>query len=195
MQFLLLLSPPLSLSITTTMTIQSVAAKKQPPSTTVKNLHVTFRGQTYTIPHSVRTAGDLTKRFEEVSGIKLQDDDDEDSDGYDGVDHDKNPLEKAGIIWKGRVLTLDQSLSEVGIQNGDKVLIFPVAKKTGRGLDALAMFVVMASDAWDRTMTRLRDEKPEAFESLQERWDTLAGDFFSWSDSESIRSKDSGGRT
>mmetsp|Transcript_23623 Transcript_23623/g.55920 ORF Transcript_23623/g.55920 Transcript_23623/m.55920 type:complete len:393 (-) Transcript_23623:36-1214(-) len=175
-QFLLV-----SLSIFTTTTVQSVAAKKQPPSTTVKNLHVTFRGQTYTIPHSVRTAGDLTKRFEEVSGIKLQDDDDDDDgdgDGYGDDDHDKNPLEKAGIIWKGRVLTLDQSLSEVGIQNGDKVLIFPVAKKTGRGLDALAMFVVMASDAWDRTMTRLRDEKPEAFESLQERWDTLTGDFF-----------------
>lgn len=142
----------------------------------VKNLHVTFRGQTYTIPHSVTTVGELTERFEEISGIKLKNDDDDfdnhnnmsKGSGYDAVDN-------AGLIWKGRLLTLDQTLSEAGIQNGDKVLLVP-GQKNGVGLDALAMFVFMMSDAIDKALTKLRQDKPEVLESFKEAWDSLSSD-------------------
>jgi hypothetical protein len=117
----------------------------------VRNLHVVFRGQTYTIPDGVSTVGELTERFERIAGLSTTTTNEDDGDDDDDVGSSKSSksVDAPRIVWNGRVLTdRNEALAKAGIKNGDRVLIVPGDSKTG-GLDVLAMWLFMLSSHED----------------------------------------------
>ena len=123
----------------------------------VKNLQVTFRGQTYAISGSVSTVEELAEQFKQVSG-----------------DVSTN-LTAPNIIWKGKILSSNETLAKAGVQNGDRVLIMP-REKQAKGLDVLAMYAFLLSsneEALDRTISQIQNEQPEKLEEVQEMWQSF----------------------
>ena len=61
----------------------------------IRNLNVTFRGQSYTIKDGVSTDKELTERFAQISGM--------------------DDISTSRLVWKGQILKPGISLSEVGV--------------------------------------------------------------------------------
>jgi hypothetical protein len=121
----------------------------------VRNLHVTYRGQTYTIKEGVSTVHELTARFERLNNQSNNPD---------------NHVSARGIVWKGQILKPGDDLSKAGIQNGDRVMILPADKET-KAVDILAVYLFLLSTnekALDDAIDRLKEEQPEMFEAMQD---------------------------
>eukprot|EP00536_Pseudo-nitzschia_multiseries_P008056 jgi/Psemu1/66342/estExt_Genemark1.C_1980041 len=121
----------------------------------VRNLHVTYRGQTYTIREGVSTVNELTSHFERLNNNN---------------NNQGNHVSAKGIVWKGQILKPGDDLSKAGIKNGDRVMILP-GDKEARAVDVLAVYLFLLSSnekALDEAITRIKEEQPEMFESMQD---------------------------
>lgn len=124
----------------------------------IRDLKVTFQGQSYTIKDGVSTVGELTDKFQEVSGLA--------SDEFG-----------TGIVWKGKVLVeKGQDLSNLGVQNGDCVMILPgSAKGNTKDLDALGVFTFLfTSDDknFDMILQKLNEANDDG--ALNEMWSDIS---------------------
>ncbi len=120
----------------------------------VRNLKVTFRGKSYTIKDGVSTVAELKERFQEVSGLT--------SDELD-----------AGIVWKGRILRdRGEELSSIGVRNGDRVMILPVATHA-KGLDLLGFAIFVATQN-EESLEKVLKKGAENVEEIQEMWNDLS---------------------
>ncbi|KAG7351849.1 hypothetical protein IV203_007897 [Nitzschia inconspicua] len=118
----------------------------------IKNIHVTFRDETFVIPYGCSTTEELADRFRQVSG--------------------KKDLKDFHILCKKKVLDPKESLVEAGIKPGDKVMILPPSKEA-KGQDLLAMYLFMASngiDTFSKIKSSLTDDQVEQLEQLEEIW-------------------------
>lgn len=121
----------------------------------VRNLHVTYRGQTYTIREGVSTVNELTEHFERLNN---------------NISNLDNHVSAKGIVWKGQILKPGDDLSKAGIKNGDRVMILP-GDKEARAVDVLAVYLFLLSSnekALDEAITKIKEEQPEMFESMQD---------------------------
>mmetsp|Transcript_27171 Transcript_27171/g.48259 ORF Transcript_27171/g.48259 Transcript_27171/m.48259 type:complete len:344 (-) Transcript_27171:241-1272(-) len=125
----------------------------------IRNLQVTFRGQSYTIRDGVNTVDELTKRFEQLSGM--------------------TELKEPRIVWKGKILKPGEPLSEAGIRPGDKVLVLP-GERQAKGLDVLAMYIFLLSnneEALEKLASAMQNEQSETIEKLQETLSSIGEEF------------------
>ena len=157
--------------LSSTMMILFVSAIKP-----VRNIQVTFRGQTYTVREGVTTVKELTDRFEKISGKNNASSPSEaslnsNSNTNDDDDNNKKKSKKKGmIIWKGQILKPDDSLIKAGIKNGDHVMILPDEKET-KATDMLAVYLFLLSSnekAIEDAITKIKQEQPESFEQMEE---------------------------
>jgi hypothetical protein len=91
----------------------------------ITNLQVSFRGESYVIEDGCTTVEELTERFEQVSGM--------------------TGLRTPRLFWKEKILKPGESLSNAGVEPGDKVLILPVAEQA-KVQDVLAIYLVLLSN-------------------------------------------------
>jgi hypothetical protein len=143
----------------------------------VRNIQVTFRGQTYTVREPVTTVKELTEKFEKISGKKKTPSPSEASlNNSNKNDDDSNKNKKKGmIIWKGQILKPDDSLIKAGIKNGDHVMILPDEKET-KATDMLAVYLFLLSSnekAIEDAITKIKQEQPESFEQMEEMFHSL----------------------
>lgn len=118
----------------------------------IRNLHVTYRGQTYTIREGVSTVNELTARFERLNNNSI------------------DPVLPKGIVWKGQILKPGDDLSKAGIKHGDRVMILPGDKET-KAVDILAVYLFLLSSnekAIEDAISKIRKEQPEALEGLKD---------------------------
>ena len=156
--------------LSSTMMILFVSAIKP-----VRNIQVTFRGQTYTVREGVTTVKELTDRFEKISGKNNASSPSEASlnsnNNKNDDDNNKKKSKKKGmIIWKGQILKPDDSLIKAGIKNGDHVMILPDEKET-KATDMLAVYLFLLSSnekAIEDAITKIKQEQPESFEQMEE---------------------------
>ena len=121
----------------------------------IRNLHVTYRGQTHTIREGVTTVKELTAQFERLSNNNM---------------NIGNHVPAKGIVWKGKILKPGDDLSEAGIKHGDRVMILP-GDHDAKGVDILAVYLFLLSSnekAIDEAIANVKEEQPELFESMQE---------------------------
>jgi hypothetical protein len=121
----------------------------------IRNLHVTYRGQTYTIREGVSTVGELTARFEQLNN---------------NLGNMGNHITPKGIVWKGQVLKPGDDLSKAGLKNGDRVMILPGDKDT-KAIDMIAVYLFLLSSnekAVEDAISKLRAEQPEIYEDTKE---------------------------
>lgn len=114
----------------------------------VKDLQVSFRGQTITV-RGASTVEELARRVQEASG---------------GSDQS---FGSARALWNGKMLKPGESLSEAGVQPGDRVLVVPEQKQCN-AQDALAMYLFLISEgsnSLDKIQSSLAEEQ---IEQLQE---------------------------
>jgi hypothetical protein len=115
----------------------------------VKNIQVSFRGETYVIRDGCSTVKELAEQFKEVSG--------------------KSDLEAFHVMSKSKILDPHESLSDVGIKPGDKLIILPA--KEFKVHDVLAMYLFMLSngdEALQKAKASLPEEQVERIEHLEE---------------------------
>jgi hypothetical protein len=172
--FLLLLLQVIAMMIllSSTMMILFVSAIKP-----VRNIQVTFRGQTFTVREGVTTVKELTDRFEKISGKNNASSPSEaslnsnsNSNKNDDNNDRKKNKKKGMIIWKGQILKPDDSLIKAGIKNGDHVMILPDEKET-KATDMLAVYLFLLSSnekAIEDAITKIKQEQPESFEQMEE---------------------------
>jgi hypothetical protein len=118
----------------------------------IRNLHVTYRGQTYTIREGVSTVNELTARFERLNNNSV------------------DPVLPKGIVWKGQILKPGDDLSKAGIKHGDRVMILPGDKET-KAVDILAVYLFLLSSnekAIEDAISKIKKEQPEALEGLKD---------------------------
>ena len=116
----------------------------------VKNLEVTFRGQSYTIRDGCSTVKELTEVFEKASGNR----------GMKGC----------CVVCNGTVLKPEESLAEAGVKPGDKILLMP-AGQNARPQDMLATCLFLLSNGstqWEANMKNMTDEQREQFDNFKE---------------------------
>lgn len=133
-------------------TSSNVVFGMKSPSPSVKNIQVSFRGETYVIRDGCSTVKELGERFKEVSG--------------------KNDLQSLQILSKSKVLGPDESLSDAGIKPGDKVIIVPDARQF-KVQDIMAMYLFTLSNGYDALQTlksSMTEEQLEQIEQLEELW-------------------------
>jgi len=121
----------------------------------IRNLHVTYRGQTYTIREGVSTVSELTARFERLNN---------------NLGNMGNHISPKGIVWNGRILKLGDDLSKAGIKNGDRVMILPGDKDT-KAVDILAVYLFLLSSnekVIEDAVNNVKRDQPEAFEALKD---------------------------
>mmetsp|Transcript_81047 Transcript_81047/g.164137 ORF Transcript_81047/g.164137 Transcript_81047/m.164137 type:complete len:412 (+) Transcript_81047:222-1457(+) len=121
----------------------------------IRNLHVTYRGQTYTIRDGVSTVNELTARFERMNNT-----------GNNRGNH----ISAKGIVWKGQILKPGDDLSKAGIKNGDRVMILPGDKET-KAVDILAVYLFLLSSnekAIEEAVSKIKKEQPESIEAMQD---------------------------
>mmetsp|Transcript_26352 Transcript_26352/g.57739 ORF Transcript_26352/g.57739 Transcript_26352/m.57739 type:complete len:384 (+) Transcript_26352:157-1308(+) len=126
----------------------------------IRNLHVTYRGQTYTIREGVSTVNELTSRFERLNN---------------NSSNMGNHVSAKGIVWKGQILKPGDNLSNAGIRNGDRVMILP-GDKEAKAVDILAVYLFLLSSnekALDEAITKIKEEQPEMFESMKDASDSF----------------------
>lgn len=127
----------------------------------IRNLHVTYRGQTYTIREGVSTVSELTARFESLNNNL----------GNMG----EAPISPKGIVWKGQILKPGDDLSKAGIKHGDRVMILP-GDKEARPADILGIYLFLLSSnekAIEDAISKLKKEQPEAIEIIKEAQETF----------------------
>jgi len=126
----------------------------------IRNLHVTYRGQTYTIREGVSTVNELTAHFERLNNNN---------------NNLGNHVSAKGIVWKGQILRPGDDLSKAGIKNGDRVMILP-GDKEARPVDVLAVYLFLLSSnekALEEAINRVKEEQPEMFEAMQDVSNTM----------------------
>lgn len=126
----------------------------------IRNLHVTYRGQTYTIREGVSTVNELTARFERLNN---------------NLGNMGNHISPKGIVWKGRILKMGDDLSKAGIKHGDRVMILPGDKDT-KAVDILAVYLFLLSSnekAIEEAINVVKRDQPEAYDALKDLVNTL----------------------
>lgn len=134
----------------------------------VRNLQVTYRGQTYTIHEGVTTVEELTQRFALLHN---------DQKKKNGTNNKKrkqkaennNKNNKEMIVWKGHILKSDDNLHKAGVKNGDRVMILNKEGET-KATDILAVYLFLLSSnerAILEAITKMKNEQPEAYEMVQ----------------------------
>jgi hypothetical protein len=127
------------------ITIVAVAAIKP-----IKNLQVSFRGQSYTIHDGCSTIQELTNRFEEISG--------------------NHGIKQPQFLCNGIVLKPDEPLAKAGVKPGDKILIVP-HQSDAKTQDVLAMYLFLlshGSESFEKAMSSLTEEQKEGLEQFKE---------------------------
>jgi hypothetical protein len=134
----------------------------------VRNIQVTFRGQTHTVKEGVTTVKELTDKFEKISGKNNASSPSEaslNSNSNKNDNNNNNNTKKGMIIWKGQILKPDDSLIKAGIKNGDHVMILPDEKET-KATDMLAVYLFLLSSnekAIEDAIKKIKQEQPESF--------------------------------
>ena len=129
----------------------------------IRNLHVTYRGKTYTLREGVSTVNELTERFESLNN---------------NLGNMGNHVSPKGIVWNGKFLEPGEDLSKAGVKNGDRVMIMPGDKET-KPIDVLGMYLFLLSNseaAIQEAISKMREKEPEAFEQMKEGMQNLRDD-------------------
>lgn len=129
----------------------------------IRNLHVTYRGQTYTIREGVSTVDELTERFESLNN---------------NLGNMGNHVSPKGIVWNGQVLKPGEDLSKAGIKNGDRVMILPGDKET-KAIDILGIYLFLLSSsekAIVEAISEMKKSHPEQFEESKESFQSFLHD-------------------
>ncbi len=129
----------------------------------IRNLQVTYRGQTYTIREGVSTVNELTAHFERMNNT------------LGNMGHRMSPK---GIVWKGQILKPGDDLSKAGIKHGDRVMILPGDKEV-KAVDILGVYLFLLSSnekAITDTISHFKQEQPEAVESMKEVFQGMKDD-------------------
>lgn len=129
----------------------------------IRNLKVTYRGQTYTIKDGVSTVNELTTRFERLNN---------------NLGNMGNHITPKGIVWKGQILKPGDNLSKVGIKHGDRVMILPGDKDT-KAVDILAVYLFLLSSnekAIEDGIRKIKEEQPESVEAMKDMVHTFRHD-------------------
>ena len=130
----------------------------------IRNLHVTYRGQTYTIREGVSTVSELTARFERLNN---------------NLGNMGNHISPKGIVWNGQILKMGDDLSKAGIKHGDRVMILPGDKDT-KAVDILAVYLFLLSSNEkyiEEAINTVKREQPEAFDALKDFAQSLRDGF------------------
>jgi len=130
----------------------------------IRNLQVTYRGQTYTIREGVSTVNELTSRFERMNNT------------LGNMGHRMSPK---GIVWKGQILKPGDDLSKAGIKHGDRVMILPGDKEV-KAVDILGVYLFLLSSnekAITDAVSKFKQEQPEAVEAMKEMIQSMRDDF------------------
>jgi len=130
----------------------------------IRNLQVSYRGQTYTIREGVSTVNELTARFERMN------------DTLENMGHRMSPK---GIVWKGQILKPGDDLSKAGIKHGDRVMILPGDKEV-KAVDILGVYLFLLSSnekAITDAVAKFKQEQPEAVEAMKEMIQSMRDDF------------------
>ena len=130
----------------------------------IRNLHVTYRGQTFHLREGVATVNELTASFERL---------------HNNLGNMGKHISPKGIVWKGQILKPGDDLSKAGIKHGDRIMILPGDKET-RAVDILGVYLFLLSSnekAIEEGIAKFKKEQPEALEAMKETMQSVRDDF------------------